>query len=250
MTVFAIIPSRYGSSRFEGKPLAAIAGKPMVQHVVERAAASTTVDRVVVATDDSRIADVVRGFGGEVVMTSDTLRSGTDRVAEAAERLGLAMTDLVVNVQGDQPLFDPRSIDDLLEPFSRDASPPFMTTLAFAIVREEEIHNPKDVKVVFDTEMNALYFSRATIPFARDLPTGAYPVYKHLGFYAYPRNFLEVVRQLPTGRLEAIEALEQLRVIENGHRIRVAVTAFDSPEVDLPEDIARMNALITGCSAR
>ncbi len=245
MPVFAIIPSRYGSSRFEGKPLAVIAGKPMIQHVVERARESTAVDHVVVATDDLRIVEAVRGFGAEVVMTSNTLRSGTDRVAEAAERLGLAMTDLVVNVQGDQPLLDPRSIDDLVAPFFQDAPPP-MTTLAFAIVREAEIHNPKDVKVVFDTNMNALYFSRAAIPFGRDLPSGAYDVYKHLGFYAYSRDFLELVRRLPTGRLEGIEALEQLRVIENGHRIRVVVTAFDSPEVDLPGDIDRINALVGG----
>ena len=237
MRAVAIIPSRYGSSRFDGKPLASICGKPMIQWVYERARDAVCVESVHVATDDERIRDAVRAFGGKAVMTSDRCRSGSDRVAEAAAHLGLGMNDVVINIQGDQPLVDPRSFDAVVQPFADPAVK--MTTLAFAIQEEREITDPKDVKVTFDVNGDALYFSRATIPFGRDGLEG-YDIYKHLGVYAYTREFLETFTSLPPGRLEEIEKLEQLRAMEHGHRIRVVVTPYDSPEVDLPVDIERI----------
>ena len=238
MKIVAIIPSRYGSTRFDGKPLAVIAGKPMIRLVYERAIRAEKISDVFVATDDSRIYDAVLGFGGKAVMTSAESRSGTDRVAEAAEKIGLAMDDIVVNVQGDQPFFYQACINDLVEPFFADPDLG-ISTLAFKIINKREITDPKDVKVTFDSAGFALYFSRSPIPFGRD-SSDSFDVYKHLGFYAYTRNFLEIYRNLPRGRLEVIEKLEQLRALEYGHKIKVIVTDYDSPEVDLPEDIARV----------
>jgi 3-deoxy-manno-octulosonate cytidylyltransferase (CMP-KDO synthetase) len=235
--VVVVIPSRYGSTRFPGKPLAPIAGRPMIRHVYERAASAASVHRVVVATDDERIAAAVEAFGGETVNTSPSARSGTDRVAEAARRLSLGPEDLVVNVQGDQPLMDPRCIDDLVAPFAEGFCPQGMTTLAFAIVDPRELTDPKDVKVTFARDGRALYFSRSPIPFSE---SGGVTVYKHLGFYAYTRRFLEVFEGLPTGRLERIERLEQLRALEHRLPVQVVVTGYDSPEVDLPVDIDRV----------
>lgn len=238
MRVVVIIPSRYGSSRFEGKPLAAICGRPMIQWVCQRAMLARCVESVHVATDDDRIRDAVMGFGGSVVMTDSQCRSGTDRVAEAAARLGLDSDDVVINIQGDQPLVDPRCFDAVVQPFYDDPAVR-MSTLAFAIVDPREITDPKDVKVTFDNQGDALYFSRAAIPCGRDGSKG-YDTYKHLGVYAYTREFLECFRSLEPGRLEEIEKLEQLRAMEHGHRIRVVVTPYDSPEVDLPVDIQRV----------
>lgn len=238
MKVVVIIPSRYGSSRFEGKPLADLCGKPMIQWVVRRAGKADCVDSVHVATDDTRIRDAVEGFGGNALMTSSKCRSGTDRVAEAAAQLKLAMSDVVVNIQGDQPMVDPRCLDALVRPFHEDPDVK-MSTLAFAIVDPREISDPKDVKVVFDNRGDALYFSRSAIPCGRDTSQG-YDTFKHLGVYAYTREFLECFRSLAPGRLEEIEKLEQLRAMEHGHRIRVIVTPYDSPEVDLPVDIQRI----------
>ena len=242
MKCYVVIPSRYGSTRFDGKPLAKIAGKPMIQHVCERSAAARGVAGVFVATDDQRIFDAVTAFGGKAVMTSDENRSGTDRVGEAAETIGIGLGDVVVNVQGDQPLLDPRCLEEVVEPFYRDPGLG-MSTLAFRILREKEKTDPKDVKVTFDLFGDALYFSRSLIPWGREAGE-AYDVYKHLGVYAYTRSFLDRFRQLPTGRLEQIERLEQLRAIEHGLRICVVVTEYDSPEVDLPEDVARIESLL------
>ncbi len=244
MNIVAIIPSRFGSTRFQGKPLAPIAGKAMIQRVYETSTQADIVDRVVVATDDDRIYKAVKQFGGEAVMTSETLRSGTDRAAEAAERLGLALDDIVINVQGDQPLMDPRCLDDVVAPLISDSSLG-ISTLAFRIIDPLEYENPKDVKVVMDHRGDALYFSRAPVPFARD-EGEVFDRYKHLGVYAYRRSFLEMFRTLPTGQLEAIEKLEQLRALEFGHRINVVVTRYDSPEVDLPSDIPRIEKRIAG----
>jgi 3-deoxy-manno-octulosonate cytidylyltransferase (CMP-KDO synthetase) len=242
MKIVAIIPARFGSSRFEGKPLAAIAGKPMIQHVYENAARSDRVSTVVVATDDRRIQDAVSKFNGNVIMTSPDHRSGTDRVAEAAERMGLLPDDIVINVQGDQPLVQPACFDAVVAPLLERRAPD-MATLAFAILDRREYTNPKDCKVVMDQNGYALYFSRAPIPCARDGEDGC-SAFKHLGVYAYTRRFLEIFRCLPTGRLEQIEKLEQLRALEYGHRIHVVVTPFDSPEVDLPDDIVRIEAML------
>ena len=238
MKTVVIIPARYKSSRFEGKPLALIAGKPMIRRVYERSMSAEHVTDVVVATDDQRIMDVVSGFGGKAVMTSGKNRSGTDRAGEAAAVLGMAPEDIIINVQGDQPLLDPRCLDQLVKPFSSEKDVE-MSTLAFKIKDPGEITNPKDVKLVFDRNGWALYFSRSPIPFGRD-GGERFDTYKHLGVYAYTRRFLDKFRSLPDGTLERIEKLEQLRVLEHGYRIRVVVTEYDSPEVDLPGDIPRI----------
>ncbi len=236
--VVVIIPSRYGSTRFEGKPLAAISGRPMIRWVYESALKAGSIKNVYVATDDERIYKAVEQFGGNALMTTSKNRSGTDRVAEAADRIGLGPDDIVVNIQGDQPLVDPRCFDQVVEPFFNIDSLE-MTTLAFAIKDKREITDPKDVKVVFDADGMALYFSRSAIPFGRDSSDG-FETYKHLGVYAYRKSFLDIFRTLPSGKLETIEKLEQLRAMEFGHRILVIVTPYDSPEVDLPEDIQRI----------
>lgn len=235
MNVTLLIPARYGSSRFPGKPLAPINGKPMIQHVYERASLAKGLKDIYVATDDERIKEAVEGFGGKVIMTSIEAASGTDRIEDAITQLGLAEDDLVVNLQGDQPLIDPISIEQIISLFERHPGEFGMATLGFQITEEEELNDPKHVKLVFDNEFNALYFSRARIPFGRD--TDDYPVYKHLGVYAYTRKFVHTFARLPLGRLEDLEKLEQLRALEHGYKIKVAISAFDSPEVDTPEDI-------------
>jgi len=244
MAIAVIIPSRYGSTRFDGKPLALICGKPMIQRVYEAANRAENIDHVAVATDDDRIAGTVRSFGGRAIMTGVENRSGTDRVGEAALKIGLFPDDIVVNIQGDQPLLDPRCIDQVVAPFLTDPSV-VMSTLAYKITNPDEITNPKDVKVVMDVDGFALYFSRSPIPCGREADE-MFDTYKHLGVYAYTLRFLEIFRAMPKGRLEHIERLEQLRVLEHGHRIKVVVTPYDSPEVDLPEDIPRIEGILKG----
>jgi len=242
--VVAIIPARYQSNRFEGKPLALIHGKPMIQHVVERAKGVPLISRVVVATDDQRIADCVESFGGEFVLTRDDHVSGSDRLAEAAELLDISEHDVVVNIQGDQPLFDAEVVEQVARPLLDDPSLP-MSTLIYKIVRSEEIDDPNHVKTVFDHEMNALYFSRAPIPFQRDPDNDETPTYyKHLGFYAYRKGFILTFVALPEGEWEHFEKLEQLRALEYGYRIRVVLTTHDSIEVDSPEDLKRVEEFI------
>jgi 3-deoxy-manno-octulosonate cytidylyltransferase (CMP-KDO synthetase) len=181
---------------------------------------------------------VVTRLGCRAVMTGEKNRSGTDRVAEAADQMGLQPDDIIINVQGDQPLIDPRCLDAVAAPLLKDPGES-MSTLAFKIVNPEEITNPKDVKVVFDHQARALYFSRSPIPCARDA-FEVFDTFKHLGVYAYTRRFLDIFRNLPEGNLERIEKLEQLRALEYGYTIRVVVTPYDSPEVDIPADIARI----------
>jgi 3-deoxy-manno-octulosonate cytidylyltransferase (CMP-KDO synthetase) len=241
MKIAVIIPARFESTRFPGKPLALYKGKPMIQQVYERVSLSDVVTDVTVATDDQRIFDVVCGFGGNAVITDKENRSGTDRVAEAAEKVGLDYDDIVVNIQGDQPEVHPQHLLDVVDPFKTEPDVQ-MTTLAFKIVKRDEITNPKDCKVTFDSRGYALYFSRSPIPCARDADT-IFDTYKHLGIYAYSKRFLDTFRNLPEGRLEVIEKLEQLRAIEYGYQIKVVITEYDSPEVDLPEDIPRIENL-------
>ncbi|MGA7143926.1 MAG: 3-deoxy-manno-octulosonate cytidylyltransferase [Desulfobacterales bacterium] len=238
MKIAVIIPARYDSTRFPGKPLRLFNGKPMIQQVYERVSLSNVVTDVTVATDDQRIFNVVRGFGGNAVMTGKENRSGTDRVAEAAETMGLDLDDIVINIQGDQPKVHPRHLQDVVNPFKTEPGTK-MSTLAFKIVKAGEITDPKDCKVTFDRRGYALYFSRSPIPCARDADT-IFDTYKHLGIYAYTKRFLKIFRNLPEGRLEAIEKLEQLRAIEYGYQIKVVITEHDSPEVDLPDDISRI----------
>lgn len=240
MSVILVIPARYGSSRFPGKPLALICGKPMIQHVCERAALAKGLDKIYVATDDDRIKNVVEGFGGNVVMTASDLASGTDRINDAINQLNLADDDLIINVQGDQPLIDPITIEQLISLFQRHPNEFDMATLAVQITNEAEINSPMHVKVVFDNDFHALYFSRATIPHGRDSKT--HPNYKHLGIYAYSKKFINTFASLPLGRLEDIEKLEQLRALEHGYKIKLAISAFDSTEVDTPEDVRKCEA--------
>lgn len=238
----AVIPARFGSSRLGGKPLVDIAGKPMIQRVFEQSQKSSVVTRTIVATDDERIVSAVKTFGGEAVMTSDSCRSGTDRVAETAKLLGAADEDIIINIQGDQPVFDPKSLDDLIRPF-KEYPGLAMSTLAYKIQNSREITDPKDVKVVFNRQGFAMYFSRAQIPFPRDGQTDV-DYFKHLGFYAYTKIFLDQIVTLDSGTCEQVEKLEQLRVLEYGFPIKVAVTQYDSPEIDLPEDIERVEATL------
>lgn len=238
MSIIAIIPSRYESKRFPGKPLTDILGKTMIQRVYEQAQKCDLVDRVHVATDSDAIQSSILEMGGNVIMTSDACRSGTDRVAEAARTLGLQDNDVVINIQGDQPLLPPECLNDLVQPFLSNPDLA-MATLAHRLTDDKEIDDPNNVKVIFDGDNFAIYFSRARIPYNRD-NTRSVPYYKHIGIYAYTNSFLQKFTRLPHSSLEHIEKLEQLRVIESGNRIKVAVTDYDSPSVDDPADIKKI----------
>lgn len=212
----------------------------MIQHVVERAMKVKLLSRVVVATDDQRIGDCVAGFGGEYVITRDDHVTGSDRLAEAAELLGISEHDVVVNIQGDQPLFPEEVIEQVALPLVEDPALP-MSTLIYKIIRPEEIADPNHVKTVFDRDNNALYFSRSPVPFQRNPEDAETPTYyKHLGFYAYRKGFLLSFVALPEGEWERFEKLEQLRALEYGYKIRVVLTEHDSIEVDTPEDLLRV----------
>ena len=241
--VVCIIPSRYESSRFPGKPLADLCGKPMIQHVYERVSQANAIPYVAVATDDERIFAAVRKFGGNAIMTAATHRSGTDRIAEAVAALNLAPDAIVVNIQGDQPIFEPVQVDEVIGPLLVDASIN-MSTLIYKIVLDEEITHPNAVKVAFDHEGFALYFSRSTIPYVRNRTLKA-DYYKHHGIYAYRRDFLDIFTRLPEGTLEKLEALEQLRALEYGYKIKAVITAHDSVEVDTPQELDRVRSILT-----
>jgi len=241
--IVCIIPSRYESSRFPGKPLADLCGKPMIQHVYERVAKAQAVPYVAVATDDERIFTAVKKFGGNVVMTSATHRSGTDRISEAVKSLNLSADAIVVNIQGDQPIFEPVQVDEVIQPLIDDPAV-VMSTLIYKIILDEEISHPHAVKVVFDSENNALYFSRATIPYVRDKKLKT-DYYKHHGIYAYRRDFLDTFTKLPEGKLEKLEALEQLRALEYGYKIKVVITPYDSVEVDNQQELERVRRILT-----
>jgi 3-deoxy-manno-octulosonate cytidylyltransferase (CMP-KDO synthetase) len=242
MQITAIIPCRYASKRLEGKPLIPILGKPMIQWVYERAKQVALLNDVVVATDDERIRACVQGFGGQVLMTSAEHRSGSDRAAEAARVLCMEDEDIVINIQGDQPALDSRSLPEVVAPLQDDKDL-VMSTLVRKMTDSAEMRNPNDVKCVFDKDGFALYFSRALIPFNRDA-SPAMAVFKHVGIYAYRKRFLDRFNSLPTGRLETIEKLEQLRVIEHGYPIKVVETSHDSKAVDTPEDVAGIEAIL------
>jgi len=234
-SVTVVIPARYGSSRFPGKPLVMLGRKPMIQHVYEQAAACRAVTDVLVATDDERIKQAVEAFGGRVVMVAGDYRTGTDRVAGVARMFD---GDYFLNLQGDEIPLQPDLLADLIEPFIESGTE--MGTLKRAIESTEDVHNPSVVKVVTDHLGNALYFSRAPIPLVRD-DTSRRAVeglhYIHLGLYMYRRDTLLKLASLPTGRLEDAEKLEQLRALEHGISIRVWETKHDSLRVDTPEDV-------------
>jgi len=247
MKISAFIPARYGSTRFPGKPLASILGKPMIEHVYKCALDCEDLNDILVVTDDQRIIDCVHHFGGRAVLTSPDHASGTDRIAEAVAKLKLSNDDLIVNIQGDQPRFDPSIITRMITPLLEDESLP-MSTLKVGIRDKKEIENPNIVKVVTDRNDFALFFSRYPIPFVRDGHSPDVRHYKHPGFYAYRKAFLTEFNRLPPGELETAEKLEQLRALEYGYKIKVCETFCDSIEVDTPEDILKIEALISGSS--
>ncbi len=242
-SVVAVIPARFESTRLPGKPLAEIAGKPMIQHVYERTSAARGVDRVVVATDDERIREAVGAFGGEVIMTSAAHQTGTDRIAEAVSELEATV---VVNVQGDLPMLDPATVAAAVAPLLEDESVP-MATLMTPIGDGADLDNPNVVKVVVDGDGFALYFSRAPIPHWRDgHDRGETIARRHIGLYVYRREFLLAFAAMPSTPLERAEKLEQLRALENGHRIRVVEVDDAGVEVDTPADLDKVRALIAG----
>jgi len=239
MKVVGIIPARHASTRFPGKPLALIAGVPMIQRVWERARQSKYLRDVWIATDDTRIADVCRDFGAPFVMTSSEHPTGTDRLAEAAAQLD---DDIVVNIQGDEPLIESRVIDATVEALMQDPGTPMATAVHRA--NPEILDDPNRVKVVLDRNHYALYFSRSAIPYPRGSSEGPAP-WQHIGLYAYRREFLLEFVRLPRTPAEESEELEQLRALEHGHRIRAAVIeSWQSIGVDVPEDVKRVEKLL------
>ncbi len=244
-TAVAVIPARYQSSRLPGKALADLGGRSMIEHVYRRTAAARSIAAVIVATDDERIHRAVLAFGGDSRMTSPAHQSGTDRIAEVA--LGLVGYDLIVNVQGDEPLIEPAMIDEAVAPFAHDPSL-LMSTLRRRIDGSAEMNNPNVTKVVVDREDFALYFSRAPIPFVR-AGCAAAPAWRHVGLYVYRRECLLRLAALPQTAMEQSEALEQLRALEYGIRIRAVETAFDSIGVDTPEDLERVRTLLSARDA-
>ena len=239
--VVVVIPARYAATRLPGKPLVNLAGKPMVQRVYEQAKLAQTVHRVLVATDDQRIVDAVQAFAGEARMTRSDHRTGTERIAEvAAHEPG----DVFVNVQGDEPLIDPVAIDTAVAALLEDP-PAQIATVATPIRHVPDIMDPNVVKTVLDFDSNALYFSRAPIPWVRDTQQKIHVRYwKHLGLYVFQRDALLEYPTLPQGELEKIEQLEQLRWLENGWKIRVAEVEHDAVSVDVPEDVRRVEKLL------
>ena len=238
MKVLCVIPARYASTRLPGKPLSMIAGKPMIQHVYERACQAQMPDEVIVATDNELVEKAVAAFGGKAVMTSPDHPSGTDRLAEVA--LMYPDVDVIVNVQGDEPMIPPEVIDNLAKAFEADAELN-MATMKVAM-DEADYDNPAAVKVVTDLNGYALYFSRSLMPYPRNKPE-EYKVYKHVGIYAYRRNFLLKYAALQPTPLEKAESLEQLRALENGYKIKVLESTFKGIGVDTPEDLAAVNEL-------
>jgi 3-deoxy-manno-octulosonate cytidylyltransferase (CMP-KDO synthetase) len=245
MRVTAVIPARYASTRFEGKALADILGKPMVQHVYERASKASLVSEVIVATDDRRIESAVKSFGGRAEMTSVSHETGTDRLAEVAERIE---SEIIVNVQGDEPLIEPAMIDEAILPLVKDEAI-LMGTLKSRIMNLHDFLSPNVVKVITDMDGFALYFSRSPLPFFRDkwndlkdeaFASGRLLCHKHVGIYVYRRDFLIRYARMPQTSLECAEKLEQLRALENGYRIRVVETEYESIGVDSPPDLEKV----------
>ena len=236
----AIIPASYQSSRFPGKPLALICGKPMIQWVYERTENTSCLDEVYVATDDDRIKKCVEDFGGKCLMTSLNHESGTDRLAECVQILELQDTDIVLNIQGDEPLIEEQMIMDLLSTMNQNED---MGTLKELIISQDDVENTNIVKVVTDLQDNALYFSRYPIPYNRRNVSDI-KYYRHVGVYAYRVSFLKKFAKMPKSEYETIECLEQLRALENGYKIKVKITNSSSMGVDVPEQIEQMEQKI------
>lgn len=243
MKVAAFIPARWGSTRLEGKPLARIGSRPMVQWVYERASSAELIDEVAVATDDERIFKAIKGFGGNVVMTSVDHASGTERVAEAAAS---SKAEIIVNLQGDEPLIEPHLIDEAIRPMLDDPDI-LICTLKTRIHDEEEYLNPNAVKVVTDKDGFALFFSRSPLPHMRKGFYGhgaGQAAYKHIGLYVYRKEALLKLAKLEQTGLEKAESLEQLRFLENGYRIKVVEVSYNPVSVDTPEDLEKVRGLL------
>lgn len=247
MKTIAIIPARYASTRFPGKPLAILGGKPVIQRVYEQV--TTVLDEAYVATDDERIYNKVQEFGGRVVMTSTNHKSGTDRIEEAVQKIGTD-ADIIINVQGDEPFIHPSQIEALIKCFDDPTTQ--IATLGKPFDNDADISlldNPNSPKIVVDNNSFALYFSRSVIPFIRGVEhnqwLGKYPFLKHLGIYAYRTQVLHEITRLPQSSLELAESLEQLRWLQNGYRIRVGTTNIETVGIDTPEDLQRAEDYLT-----
>lgn len=237
MKILGVIPARYASTRFPGKPLAEINGKPMIQHVYESARKSKRLNRLIVATDDKRIFNAVGGFWGEVVMTSTKHKSGTDRIGEVAAMPGFKDADIIVNIQGDEPFIDPRNIDKAIEPLIKDKDIQ-VATLAAKIDDIREINDPNTVKVFFDKEKFAIDFSRKIKPHNQGKKKANF--YKHIGLYVYRKNYLlKFIKTKPSKR-ELAEKLEQLRILDNNGDIKVVLTRLNSQSVDTKDDLKKI----------
>lgn len=243
MKIIAIIPARYASTRFPGKPLAMLAGKPVIQHVYEQV--KKVLPEAWVATDDERILNAVKQFGGKAVMTRADHKSGTDRIEEAAEKIGTD-ADIIINIQGDEPFIQPSQIETICRQFD-DASTQ-IATLGKPFTSMEAVENTNSPKIVIDNNGFALYFSRSVIPFVRGIDRSQwldhYPYIKHLGIYAYRRKVLQEITKLPQSPLEKAESLEQLRWLQNGYRIRVGITNVETVGIDTPDDLKRAEEFI------
>jgi 3-deoxy-manno-octulosonate cytidylyltransferase (CMP-KDO synthetase) len=245
MKIICIIPARFASSRFPGKPLAKIAGFPMIEWVHKRALSVRDFTEVIVATDDQRIYDVVLSYGGRAVMTATDLPSGTDRVAAVVNNIE---ADVVVNLQGDEPLVSPKLLSQVCEPFYEENV--LMTTAIKRINSLNELEDPNLVRVVIDKNGDALYFSRSIVPFNRDAKNKAewfniHEYYYHIGIYTYRKDFLMSLSHMKQTKLERVESLEQLRVLENGYKIRTVLTDYESQSVDTKEDLLKVEKFIT-----
>ena len=241
-TIIGILPARWGSTRFPGKPLHLIAGKPLIQHVWERSKATTLLSEILVATDDTRIADTVSAFGGKAIITSPHHTTGTDRLAEAIKSHPSATH--ILNIQGDEPLIDPTLIDQLAQALIDDPTLHMVTAANPIDPSDPAIADPNVVKVVLKKNGHALYFSRSPLPYFRH-PTPGLPVLRHKGIYGYRRDFLETFVTWPPSPLELAESLEQLRALENGANIRVIPTTDTSPGVDTPQQALEIERLLT-----
>ncbi|WP_426329202.1 3-deoxy-manno-octulosonate cytidylyltransferase [Pedobacter sp. R-06] len=242
--IIGIIPARYASTRFPGKPLVDIAGKTMIQRVYEQASKAESLSKVVVATDDVRIADEVKRFGGEFIFTSTNHQSGTDRCAEVIETL--PGYEIVINIQGDEPFIEPAQIELLASCFTEEKVQ--LATLIKSIQSQESVYNPNSPKVVIDVNGRAMYFSRSPIPFIRNGEPGVWAekhqFYKHIGIYGYRTESLKAITKLPPSSLEIAESLEQLRWIENGFYIQTKATDLETVAIDTPEDLLKLNKLL------
>lgn len=243
MKVIAIIPARYASTRFPGKPLATLAGKPVIQHVYEQV--KKVLPEAWVATDDDRIFNAVKLFGGKAVMTRADHKSGTDRIEEAAEKIGTD-ADVIINIQGDEPFIQPSQIETICRQFDNESTQ--IATLGKPFTSMDAVENTNSPKIVIDNNGFALYFSRSVIPFMRGIDRSQwldhYPYIKHLGIYAYRREVLQEITKLPQSPLEKAESLEQLRWLQNGYRIRVGITNVETVGIDTPDDLKRAEDFI------